>query len=97
MALSKKNSRLIEVAAVEYRWAFSMDSGYATIVVQHAEGAGQRLEAQTGPWNPGDPRALTPTAIAALIKYAQTQGWAPALAGPPLRLRDIEQSIDLVD
>ncbi len=95
VALSKKKSRSIMVNDVEYRWAFSMDSGYATIVLQHGSGTGQRVEAQTGRWNWGDERSVSPAVVARLIEFAQKQGWDPTTSGPPLRLRDIDQAIGL--
>jgi len=72
-----------------------VDSGFVVIVVQHGEGSGQRLEAQTGEWHWGEPRAVTPAAIAALINYARTHGWKPEEPGRALRLRDIDQAIGL--
>lgn len=95
VALSKKNSRSITVDDVTYRWAFSMDSGYATIVLQHGSGAGQRVEAQTGHWNWGDKRTVSPAAVSRLINFAQEQGWDTTNSGPPLRLCDIDQAVDL--
>lgn len=95
MALSKKNSRSITVDGTTYRWAFSMDSGYATVVVQHGAGTGQRLEAQTGQWYPGEQRTVSPATVSRLITFAQEQGWDPTSSGPPMRLRDIDQAIGL--
>lgn len=43
MALAKKGSRKITVDGVDYRWAFSPDSGYSVVMVQSFEGAGQKL------------------------------------------------------
>lgn len=95
VALSRKNSRSITVDEITYRWAFSTDSGYATIVLQHGSGAGQRVEAHTGQWNWGDKRTVSPATVCRLINLAQSQGWEPTSSGPPLRLRDIDQAIDL--
>jgi hypothetical protein len=95
VALSKKNSRLLVVGGIEYRWAFSMDSGFATIVVQDGRGSGQRVEATTGEWHSGDPKSITPAAIATLIGYARSQGWDPTASAPPLRLRDIDRTLNL--
>jgi len=94
VALSKKNPRAITVGDTTYRWAFSMDSGFATIVLQHGSGTGQRVEAQTWEWDGGDTRILSPAAVAKLVTFAQEQGWNPMSSGPPLRLRNIDQAID---
>jgi len=94
VALGKKQSRLIEVDGIEYRWAFSIDSGYATIVVQHGQGSGRRLETQTGVWHWGEERAVKPSAVAAVILFAKERGWNPLERGPAFRLRGVDHLFD---
>lgn len=70
-----------------------MNSGFATIVIQHASGVGQRLEAQTGEWHHGEDRSISPGAVAAIVRYAIDQGWRPTSTRPPLRLRNIDSAM----
>lgn len=95
MALSKRNSRSIVVDGAPYRWAFSMDSGYATIAIQHGSGSGQRLEAQTGSWVWGERRTKSPATVSSIIRFALEQGWEPTHPGPPLQLRDLDEAVHL--
>ena len=58
MALSKRNSRAIEVDGTEYRWAVSGDSGFVTLVVQAAAGSGSKLEVNIAEIRQGRPEAF---------------------------------------
>lgn len=95
MSISKAASRTIQVNGTEYVWAVSVDSGFLTIVVQHASGSGQKLEATTGQWNWGDKRAITPADIRKIAEHALSAGWTPLERGPALRLQNVDSEAGL--
>ena len=95
MALAKRSSRSIVVDDVAYRWVFSLDSGYGVLVVQHASGSGQRLEAQTALLDPGQQGSLTSVGVARVIRFALESGWTPTRSAPPLSLREIDRQVQL--
>jgi len=95
--LSKKKSRPITVNDQKYRWAIAPDGEYVTLVVQHAESNGQKLEIIIKTdvnrfWlefpNTGDlnMRVVTPSLVSNLIEEALNLGWLPTLKNSPLEL-----------
>lgn len=93
--LSKKNSRPITAMDQPFRWSVSPDAQYATLVVQHAEVDGQRLEinflAYIGqpigdePFTP-EIRMIAPSLVANLIARAAKLGWQPTTKAAPLEM-----------
>lgn len=82
MTLPGRKSRGITVDGVAFRWAVSPDSGYMWLVVEHASGSGQRVEAV---FDYGVP--LTPAVARRVIERALATGWRPLEGGlKPLRL-----------
>lgn len=94
VAIARRGSKRITVADVEYRWAVSEDSGYKVIVVQHASGSGQRLEARTSVSVDYRQIAVRPGAVAKLIEAAIDEGWEPESSGPPFRLAEVDSFLD---
>ena len=93
--LSKKGSRGITHEGQPYRWSVAPDGVYATIVVQHAEENGQRLEVNlrthlgSGEGQESftpEIRPITPALVADLIGRAKALGWQPEQAAPPAEL-----------
>lgn len=88
MALSKKGSRSIHVDGADYRWAFSNDSGYSVVMVQSAEGMGQKLAVYIH-WSEitysfrddNGSIKVTPGLVRDMICGALKQGWVPAELG----------------
>ena len=81
MALAKKDSRVIRVNGIDYRWALSPDSGYSVLVAQHAEANGSKLTIYIRPdAGEANPTAITqtpvtPSLVAGLIQQALQLGW----------------------
>ncbi|MGH1417551.1 MAG: hypothetical protein ACRBCJ_01700 [Hyphomicrobiaceae bacterium] len=104
--LSKKSSRAITVGDDTYRWAIAPDGQWVTLVVQHAEVNGQRLEIRiqvhfssqaklyAGVTNPAPIRVVKPALVAELIARSLEIGWLPKTARPPLELT-LERNDDL--
>jgi hypothetical protein len=80
MAVSQKRSRPITIDGKGYRWKITVDSGYSTLIVQAAEGAGQKLVVH-GPVD----LLLTPALVRNFIEQAMGKGWLPAKSGPEFR------------
>lgn len=94
MGLARKGSRGITVGGQNFRWVLSPDSGFMALVAELSETPGQRLEAQL-PYATsaaGDPRAVTPTIVRAVIELALFEGWQPQKRGSaPFRLTNAER------
>jgi hypothetical protein len=95
MALAKRSSRTITVNGSEYRWAVSPDSGYMWLVVELADGPGQRVEAsfdyhdvvQADGRVTGQRRSVSPGVVRAVVLHALANGWRPDQGGlRPLRI-----------
>ncbi|MEM7248067.1 MAG: hypothetical protein AAF533_22230 [Acidobacteriota bacterium] len=98
MGLPTKNTRLIVVDGVEYRWRVSIGSGWMNINVQVATGDGPRLRALTGgmDWNWGDRRSITPAGVERLIRFALNDGWSPKASNTSWhRINDVDQKVEL--
>jgi hypothetical protein len=88
MVLRKKNSRIITVENVRYRWVISPNNGYCVLVVQKDEVAGSKLEVYFNTdinsfWvtfpNVADLnlKLLKPKEVESIIRQALEQGWKP--------------------
>lgn len=91
MAVARRGSKLITVGGVSYRWVVSEDSGFKVIVVQHASGSGQRLEASTSIIDDFIHQAVRPGAVQRLIELALARGWSPDANGPPMKLQNVDK------
>jgi hypothetical protein len=81
MAIAKKGTRIIVVGGERYRWVVSPDSGYMALVIERAEGEGQRLATVFE-----QSAVVTSGVVAAVIEGAQQLGWVPRQLGTELRL-----------
>ena len=96
MSLSRKKSRKISIDGHDYRWVFSPDSGYFNVIVQIADGAGARLEAQSSSdWvNYGDAQ-ISPGIVEKLIRLAIEDGWEPTERGVPFSVRSFDKRLGI--
>jgi hypothetical protein len=89
MALSKRNSRTIQIDDVEYRWAVSPDSGYMWLIVELAASPGQRIEASFDYHDEARPdghgsaqcRSISPGVVRTVVLHALASGWRPRQRG----------------
>jgi hypothetical protein len=77
MAISPKRSRPVTIDGEGYRWKITVDSGYGTLIVQAAYGAGQKLVV----YGPVD-FLLAPSSMRDFIEQAKGKGWLPSKPGP---------------
>jgi hypothetical protein len=112
MALPKKGRRNLEVNGEHFHWLISRKLQYRkgtndadmrlTVVVQHADGEGARLEAQfegefslavpANGFNDDQTVTLTPASVRSVIERAITLGWKPRERGPVVVLRHEERN-----
>lgn len=91
MAISKKNSRIIEVDGCDFRWTVFQNSGWNDLTVQSDDGTGRKLIAQFA-WEVRDGSSLpnhpiTPAVVAEAIQFALQNGWNPKTNGAPFGCR----------
>src|SRR5262245_58123790 len=108
MALPKWGSRRVTVEGLAYSWVVWPDNGFLVLVVQWADGPGQRLEAvfkyhdicepaEAGARRVvGQRRSIRPGVVRAIILAALARGWQPLVRLPKaFRRRDGEQVVPL--
>jgi hypothetical protein len=99
MALARKNSRLISVGNVAYRWTVRRRPTYSqgladsplSFAVELADHRAGRLlvslpVARPDNWLHAPSGVVTPALVATCIADARDRGWDPARAGPALRI-----------
>lgn len=104
MAMAKKGTRRITVDGVAYHWVVSPDDGYMVLVVEWADGPGQRLEAffeyhdihepaEPGAFRVvGQRQSISPGVVRTVILSAIARGWKPSVQlAKAFRLHDGEQ------
>lgn len=93
MALASRGTRRITVDGVQYRWVVAPDDGYMVLVVEPADGLGQRLEVRFGyddvvrPAGAGSyhlvgqSRSISPGTVRAVLLTALGGGWQASRKG----------------
>lgn len=89
MGLAKKGSSRITVDGADYRWVVSGNDGFLDLLVEHAEGHGQRLGIQFG-YEFGD---MTPGSVRRMIKSALEAGWTPTKRGKQMEFRLVDDRL----
>jgi hypothetical protein len=91
MTISKKASRSIAVNEQQFHWAVSEDSGYSNLIVQGANGHGQKLEVQFSWTSTTDGHIIqipiTPAVVVDAIKFGFENGWKPDARGAAYHCR----------
>lgn len=85
MALKQSDSRAITVGGEGYRWTYRDNLDVFNLTIQHSNGAGQKLVVNFPRPIREAPPTMTPSVVARCIRLAIAAGWAPEVAGPPLR------------
>ena len=98
MAISKKNSRLINCDGREFRWTISPASDYIKFIAESAEKAGRKIEVAINSdinrlWlefpniSNLKLRVIKPNEAASLILQALRDGWKPEEKGIPIKYK----------
>lgn len=109
VAISKKNSRKINVDNNEFRWSPSQDSGYMVLTIQHGSGQGRKIEVivsddknviiENGNYTievgSMGKLMITPSLVRKIIQDARHLGWIPLDNGKPLQLRLDNERMEL--
>ena len=109
MALSRKNSSLIEVSGRKFRWTVAPDDMLMSIIVQDSTGRGPKLQVGADYYDRRRPDGMhleqrmkiTPKIVCRVIECALRRGWNPAGPGKDMgfsmesepTLRDLLPSI----
>lgn len=107
MALSKKQSRIIHVACTEFRWTISPKPTYLTLIVEWANGNGQRIETVIDSdidrfWvefplvNQLNLNTVMPKTVETIIIRALEFGWEPTKKGSVLKFKLDENQLKKV-
>lgn len=87
---------MISVDGEDYRWLFSADSDFFTIVVQIEDGTGSRLEATSSfDWRDYSGVQISSGLVAKLIRLAISDGWNPRVGGTTFKIADFDHRVEV--
>lgn len=98
MAISKKNSRLIECDGRKFRWTISPATDYIKFIAEEAEKSGRKIEVTITSdidrlWlefpniSNLNLKVIKPKDVASFISQALKDGWNPEEKGSPFKYR----------